>query len=403
MAWQHRADGFEGVEGWIDDERARAWARDALRHFQQARGAGTIAESKTHLRAALQSLDNATAALNLPLSQGSGDLLTRGFPLGVDRIELDASPEAKAAAQRAAVARFGSIEGARDWAMGQELGRYNLGPFFVRVFEGLDGSKSWTVEPAELDVLTWRRSQPATESERRAAAIVADPWAAYVARRKDIDATNARYAGYWGLTTPEQIAGFQVAADAVNRTLGAEWDARQRARVQSKANEILDTIAQYAGATVIGAPIAAVMQAVKLLTGILPWATEAQPPPALSRVRSGGISDKPIDRPTHFVPAPPVEPVEAVSTMTGTLTGLASMPSAAKTPGLGLPNLSPGAVRSLLGSGPVSGSSRIETTPGTTTGGGAVASSSSSGSSSSNTGVVLLVLGAGGLIYWLTR
>lgn len=399
--WQHRADGLEGVEGWIDGELARAWARDALRHFERARGAGTIAESKGHLRSALQSLDNATAALNLPVSQGSGDLLTRGFPFGVDRIELDASPEARAAAQRAAVARFGSIEGARDWAMGQSFGRYDLGPFFVRVFEGLDGSKSWTVEPAELDVLTWRRSQPATESERRAAAIVADPWTAYVARRKEIDATNARYAGYWGLTTPEQIAGFQVAADAVNRTMGAEWEARQRARVQAKANEILDTIAQYSAATVIGAPIAAVMQAVKLLTGILPWATEAPPPPALARTRSGGISDKPIDRPTHSVPAAPVEPLEAVATMSGTLTGAPSIPSASKTSWLGLPNVSGSAVRSLLREpGPVSGSSRIESSPTTSA---STTSTAGASSSSLNVGVVLVVLGAGGLIYWLSR
>lgn len=412
--WAHRLDAIEGVEGWIDADAARAWARAAASHFNASREASSLADSKAHLRSALEALDAATAALNLPQSQGSGDVLTRAFPFGIDRVELDASPEAKAAAQRAAVREFGSLEGARDWALAQPLGRYQRAGFAVRVFDGLDGERAWSLEAPDADVLSWRRAQPATTLEQRASEIVRDPWAAYVARRKEIDATNARYAGYWGLTTPEQIAGFQVAADAVNATLGAEWEARQRARVQANANEILDTISQYAAATVIGAPIAAVMQAFKLLTGILPWVTEAPPPPALARARSGGLSDKPVDRPTHRVPVAPAEPLEAVSTMSETAAEYRGpAPGATRAPGLSS-LLGSGARSSLLGAAPApvgrdltetsTGVGRIESSaaPAPASALSAPARSGAS-SSSSTTAVVVVAVGAAGLLYLLTR
>lgn len=305
MSWAHRADGLAGVEGWLDAGLARAWAQRAQTLFARARNASTLAESKAVLRDAAASLDQATAALNLPQSQGSADLLTRAFPFGVDRVELDAAPSDKAAAQRAAVAHFGSTERVRDWALAQPLGRYAFDGFAVRVFDGLEGEKSYSVQAPDAAVLAWRRAAPPSTLEQRAADIVADPWAAYVARRREIDATNAQRAAWWGLTSPEEVAGFQIASDAVNNALAQEWTNNQRERVRAKYNEITDTIANVAASSVVGAPIALVFKALQLLGGILPWVTEEPPPPAVSRVRSGGISDAPRDRPTHTVPQLP--------------------------------------------------------------------------------------------------
>lgn len=417
--WQHRADGIAGVEGWIDADAARAWAREALARFRSSREASSTADAKRELRAGWVALNNATAALNLTDRAGAG-VIADGFPFGLARLDITADQAAKDRARAGAVALAGSAERLNDWALSHRDGDtwYTAADgsrFGVRVYDYPGtGERSWGLLPDPAAVLAFRRVQPPSQAEQRAAAIVADPWQAYVARRREIDETNARNARLWGLTTDEQIAGFQLAADEVNRTLGAEWEAKQRAAVQRQADAILDRVSQYAAATGVGAPLAAIFQALKIFTGILPWATEEAPPPALSRVRSGGVTDRASDRPTHAVPAAPAEPLEAVQVMSATVAEYrgagASSSSSSSSKGATLrrlPNVSPGAVAGLLagasstGGGPVvSGSSRVEA--GTSSTGGAGASSSSP-SSSNTTTLVVVGLGAAGLFWWLSK
>lgn len=416
--WAHRADGIAGYEGWIDADASRAWAREALARFRASREASSTADAKREWRAGWVALNNATAALNLTDRAGAG-IINDGFPFGLARLDINADQAARDRARAGAIALAGSADRLNDWALSHRDGDtwYTAADgsrFGVRVYDYPGtGERSWGLLPDPAAVLAFRRSMPVTQVEERAAAIVADPWQAYIARRREIDATNARNARLWGLTTDEEIAGFQLAADEVNRTLGAEWESKQRAAVQRQADAILDRVSQYAAATGVGAPIAAIFQALKIFTGILPWATEEAPPPALSRVRTGGVSDRPTDRPTHTVPRAPAEPLEAVTTMSATVAeyrgpSSTGTPSSSKGPTLRrLPNLAPSAVAGLLGGAQgtggglvVSGSSSIEAGA---QGTGGASASSSSGASSSNTTAVVVVLGAAGLLWWATR
>lgn len=312
MSFAHRVDAVSGVEGWIDADAARAWAVEAQRRFALARAGRDLASFKAEIRAGLLALDNATAALNLPQSQGSGDVLTRSFPFGLDRIDLNATsnPAGEYSSKNSLfAATFGGIERARDWALAQPLGDYPLQApngvrFVVRVFDGADGAKSYAVLPDPAAVLAFQRSLPPSSAEQRAARIAGDPWGAYLESRRAIDATNEQRARWWGLTTPAEIAGFQVASDAVNNALSQEWTNTQRERVRAKFNEITDDIAAKAAMTGVGAPIAAIFKALQLLGGVLPWVTEEPPPGAVSRVRSGGVGES--EPPRHTVPVPPV-------------------------------------------------------------------------------------------------
>ena len=413
MSWQHRADGIAGVEGWIDSEAARGWAREASRLFAASRAASTTTDAKRAFRAALVALNSSAAALNLPDRWGGG-VIDDGFPFGIARLDLGAGEEARARTLAAATALAGGADRLESWALAHSDGdTWYTAPdgwrWAVRVYPYPGtGERSYALLPDPSAVLAWRRAQPESVVEARARETAADPWAAYVARRREIAETNRRYAGYWGLTSDEQIAGFQVAADQLNQALGAEWDARQKARAQREADRILDQVSQAAAMTGIGAPVAAVFQALKLLTGILPWATEAQPPPALSRTRSGGISDSPRDRPTHSVPAPPAELLELGATM---LQAEAAT-SGARTQGLRrLPNVSPGALASMMGGASAaltpsdaSSSSDFAVTSGSASSPSTTAPSSASSSvvSSSTSPLVIggaLVIG-GGLLWW---
>lgn len=360
MSFAYRVDGGAGVEGWIDASKARGWALEAQREYRAARGAATVAELKAALRRGNAALNRATAALNLPDRQGAG-APDEGFPFGMGRVDLLAGDEARARTLAAATVAAGGLDRVEAWALALPDGdTWFTTPdgwrWAVRVYPYPGtGERTYALLPDPAAVLAWRRALPETGTEARAREIALDPWSAYVSRRRDIDATNARYAGYWGLTSPEQIQGFQVAADVVSATMGAEWEARQRAAVQAKANEMLDNVAAGAAASVVGAPIAAVLQALKLLTGVLPWVTEAPPPPALARLRSGGVGPSERERPTHTVPEPPAAPLEAAGlVLSGTLTGTAPVPSSTVKGGLvpglrRLPNASPEAVASLLG------------------------------------------------------
>lgn len=424
MAWAHRADGIAGVEGWIDADAARRWAREASRLFAASRAASTTTEAKRLFRAALVALNSSAAALNLPDRWGGG-VIDDGFPFGIARLDLMAGDEARARTLAAATAAAGGLERLEGWALERPDGdTWYTAPdgwrWAVRVYPYPGtGERTYALLPDPSAVLAWRRALPEMAVEARAREVTADPWAAYVARRRELDDTNRRYAGYWGLTSEEQIAGFQVAADQLNQALGAEWDARQKARAQREADRILDQVSQAAALTGVGAPIAAVFQALKLLTGILPWATEAQPPPALSRTRTGGLSDAPRDRPTHSVPAPPAELLELGATM---IQADAASASAARTQGLRrLPNVSPGAVLSMLGgsSTPGGSSTSAPLTPSdassssdfavTTTGGASSTPAPSSASSSvvaSSTSPLVIggaVVIGGGLLWWALR
>lgn len=415
--WQHRADGLAGVEGWIDADAARAWAREAARLFAESRAASTTADAKRLFRAALVALNSSAAALNLPDRWGGG-VIDDSFPFGIARLDLVAGEEARARKLAAATAAAGGLDRLESWALAHRDGdTWYTAPdgwrWAVRVYPYPGtGERSYALLPDPSAVLAWRRAQPESAVEARARETIADPWAAYVARRREIAETNRRYAGYWGLTSEEQIAGFQVAADELNKALGAEWDARQKARAQREADRILDQVSQAAALTGVGAPIAAVFQALKLLTGILPWATEAQPPPALSRTRSGGVSDAPRDRPSHAVPAAPVAPLEL-----GATTISATAATASSTQGLRrLPNVAPSAVASMLAGASsavvetgassssdfavTTGASPTATSSGTSSG----ASSSVVSSSSTNPLVIggVLVIG-GGLLWWALK
>ena len=410
MAFEHRIDGVAGVEGWIDASAARAWAREALARFRASREATNTSDAKRELRAGWVALNNATGALNLTDRAGAG-IITDGFPFGLARLDIMADQGARDRARAGAIALAGG-EGSRlnDWAQAHPMGDtwYTAADgsrFGVRVYEYPGtGERVWSLLPDPAAVQAFRRVQPPSQAEQRAAAIVADPWQAYIARRREIDETNARNARLWGLTTDDEIRGFQLAADEVNRTLGAEWEAKQRAAVQRQADAILDRVSQYAAATGVGAPIAAIFQALKIFTGVLPWATEESPPPALSRVRSGGVSSIATDRPTHTVPAAPAEPLEVVTTASasaaeyrGPSSSTPGAPSSA--PLRRLPNVSPDVMAGLLGVSPgavVSGSSAIES--GTPSGG-----PSTVASTSNTTTLVVVVLGAAGVLWLLNR
>lgn len=355
MAFAHRVDGLSGVEGWIDEQAARAWAREASRLFAAARLASTVSEAKETSRAALRALDEATAALNLPQSQGSGHVLSQRFPFGLDRIDLHSSADSSAeyfAKSALAAATFGSVDAVNAWALAQPLGDYpqtapNGERFTVRVYEGLDGAKGWALLPDPAKVLVYRRTMPPSDFEVRAAAIERDPWAAYVDARARINATNAQRARWWGLTTPEQIAGFQVASDAVNNALAQEWTNAQRERVRAKYTEITDDIAAKAAMTGVGAPIAVIVKALQLLGGILPWVTEEPPPSAVSRVRSGGLDAS--TPPRHQVRAAPVAPLELASSVIVSQASTASTASTASAPKGGVLGARSSVARSLVG------------------------------------------------------
>lgn len=408
MAFAHRLDGLSGVQGWIDEQSARAWAREASRLFASARLASTLSEAKERSRAALRALDEATAALNLPQSQGSGEVLSQRFPFGLDRIDLHSSADSGAeylAKSALAVATFGSVDAVNVWVMAQPLGDYpqtapNGERFTVRVFEGLDGAKSWALLPDPAKVLSYRRTMPPSDLELRASAIERDPWAAYVAARERIDATNAQRARWWGLTTPEQIAGFQVASDAVNNALAQEWTNAQRERVRAKFNEITDDIAAKAASTGIGAPIAAVFKAVQLLGGILPWVTEEPPPPAVSRVRSGGTEAS--TPPRHQVRAAPVAPLElASSVIMSQAASVASTEAGSKGGVLGARST---IARGLVGA-PSSQSSASAITAGAEQGASAVAPVAAAPVRSAGSGLAVVGAGAAAvaLILFLSR
>lgn len=324
MAFVHRTNALAGVEGWIDEPLARAWAFESLERAEAARQQTTLEAYKRERRAALEAVTNATLALNLPLSQTPSKELSAPWPFGLallDRYAGDGPTMAARAAARAqypgdALQRFANEHPIGDYPQTAPDGTQ----WVLRVGPSLetdDARNVATVMPSSAAVLAYLRTAEPGRWQIAAREIAHNPWSYYVARREAIREQNERTAALWGLTTPEQVAGFQVASDELAKSLGAEWELAQREASKREADRILDRVSQYAASTGIGAPLAAVFQAVKLLTGILPWVTVEAPPPALARVRSGGVGPDPSQRPTHTVPVVPSDPLELVTTARG--------------------------------------------------------------------------------------
>lgn len=311
MDWRYRIDGRAGVEGWVDEGRARAWARSAAGHYRDARGSSSLGEYLVHWRAARDALNNAVLSLNLPVSNGAGEV-NEDAALGVPRIASGSGPTRRAAEQRA-FAAHGGPEGFQTWARGLGLpigeDRYFTAPdgaqWGVRIVPGVDGGEVALVLSDPADALAVRKSLGPLDVEERAAAIERDPWAYYVAARARIDRDNESRARAWGIEDEQGVQSFKLAGDLLGATLGREWEARDKARTQAKFDEMMDRAALIgAFVPVAGWAVAGVAQALKLLGGIIPWVTIEPPAGPRARVQSGGTAPD-AGPPTHRVPDPP--------------------------------------------------------------------------------------------------